>query len=265
MEIVSREQWGARYAAGSGPAPLPAAEVWLHHSVTIAPDLVPPFDDEDEAMRQLERIGQAKFGQGVSYTFAVMPTGRVYEGHGVGTVGAHTKGRNSRARAIVLVGNYDTAAPTPDQIESTAQLLVHGRLEGWWASAQLLGGHQQAPGAATACPGRYGMAAVTPINLRAAALWFMPRPSTLAHLRKVPMYLVRDPHTGAVFLITDEGVRHLKTEEEWRCLQWMLDDDRDVDIDAVKLGIGDTPNFNARFVDVILTVLARPVMVRRPV
>ena len=265
VEIISREQWGARHDAGAGPAPLPAREVWLHHSVTIAPDLVPPFDDEHAAMRLLEQIGEDRFGRGISYTFAVMPTGRVYEGHGVATLGAHTKDRNSIARAIVLVGNYDTHQPTAAQIESTAQLLAHGQREGWWTTAQLVGGHRQAPDASTACPGRYAMAVIPAINVRAAALWFMPRPSTLAYLRKVPMYLSRDPHAGTVFLITAEGVRHLKTAEEWRCFQWLLDDDRDVDVDAVKLGIGDTPNYNARFIDVIVSVLARPVLVSRPV
>ncbi|MDP5182188.1 N-acetylmuramoyl-L-alanine amidase [Blastococcus sp. BMG 814] len=170
MDIVSRAQWGARHEDGFGSAPLPAREVWLHHSVTVAPDLVAPFDDEDQAMRTLERIGEQRFGRGISYTFAVMPTGRVYEGHGVARQGAHTGGRNSIARAIVLVGNYDTTPPTPAQVESTARLLVHGHRQGWWSAARLAGGHQQAPGASTACPGRHAMAAIRQINDRAAAL-----------------------------------------------------------------------------------------------
>jgi hypothetical protein len=169
VEIVGRSAWGARYAPGAGAAPLPAREVWLHHSVTVAPDLVPPFDDEDAAMRQLEVIGQQRFAQGVSYTFAVMPSGRVYEGHGVGTLGAHTKGRNSIARAIVLVGNYDEAVPTAEQCEAVASLLVHGQRSGWWTAAKLTGGHQQAPYAATGCPGLHGMECIDDINARAAA------------------------------------------------------------------------------------------------
>lgn len=168
--IVTRTEWGARYADGAGPAPLPATEVYLHHSVTIAPDLVPPYDDEDAAMRVLEEIGQRKFRQGISYTYAVMPSGRIYEGHGVDRLGAHTAKRNGIARAIVLVGNYDVDQPTPAQIESTAALLVRGELEGWWTAARLTGGHQDAPGAATACPGRHGLAVVDDINTRAAAI-----------------------------------------------------------------------------------------------
>ena len=170
LTIVPRAAWGARYAAGAGPAPLPATEVWLHHSVTTAPDLVPPFTDEDAAMRQLEAIGQQRFGQGVSYTFAAMPSGRIYEGHGIATKGAHTAKRNSIARAIVLVGNYDVDQPHPQQIESCAQLLVDGWRRGWWTAPKLNGGHRDAPGAQTACPGQHGEAAVTRINARAAAI-----------------------------------------------------------------------------------------------
>ncbi len=168
MQIITREQWGAVHEDGYGTSTLPAGEVWLHHSVTIAPDLVAPFDDEHAAMRTLERIGEQRFGRGISYTFAVMPTGRVYEGHSVEREGAHTAGRNDRARAIVWVGNYDVTRPTIHQIAATAQLLREGAARGWWRRAALNGGHQQAPGASTACPGRHGMAAIDHVNRLAA-------------------------------------------------------------------------------------------------
>jgi hypothetical protein len=175
MIIVSRKEWGARYADGDyadGPksAPLPAREVWLHHSDTKAPDLIPPFDDEDAAMRHLEDIGQQRFGCGVSYTFAVMPSGRIYEGHAIDRRGTHTKNRNGIARAIVLVGNYGVDDVTGEQREAVAELMAHGRAAGWWRSEQLAGGHRQAPGAATECPGQYGMAAIPDINQRALAI-----------------------------------------------------------------------------------------------
>lgn len=166
LTIISRARWGARYERGFGPAPLPAQEVWLHHSVTAAP----PDDVEREAaaMRVLEDIGEQRFGGGISYTFAVMPSGRVYEGHGVDREGAHTAGRNSIARAIVLIGNYDTQRVTEAQVYAIAALLQHGRRHGWWRNAGLNGGHQQAPGAQTACPGRNAMAVIGRVNQLAA-------------------------------------------------------------------------------------------------
>jgi N-acetylmuramoyl-L-alanine amidase len=170
VEIIQREQWGAAFEDGYGTSTLPAAEVYLHHSVTVAPDLQPPFDDDDQAVRTLERIGEQRFGRGISYTFALTPTGRVYEGHSVEREGAHTAGRNDLARAICWVGNYDVAKPTPELIASTSWLLVHGWLSGWWRDPQLTGGHRQAPGAATACPGRHGMDAIGAVNAAAAKL-----------------------------------------------------------------------------------------------
>jgi N-acetylmuramoyl-L-alanine amidase len=130
---------------------------------------VPPFDDEFAAMRTLEDIGQARFGGGISYTWAVMPSGRIYQWHSVGRRGAHTKGRNSIARAVVLVGNYENQFTTGGQREAVANLLRHAEQQGWITKARLDGGHRNAPGAATACPGLHGMAAVVDINRLAAS------------------------------------------------------------------------------------------------
>lgn len=168
MRIITRAEWGAAHDDGAGPAPLPAEEVFLHHSVTVAPDLEPPFDDDFAAIRTLERIGEERFGRGISYTFPITPAGLVFEGHGVDRKGAHTAGRNSRARAIVFVGNYDAGRPTEQQLDAAAWLLVHGWLSGWWKRAELTGGHRDV--SSTACPGRHAYAAIPVINRRAKAL-----------------------------------------------------------------------------------------------
>ncbi|HEY8588466.1 MAG TPA: N-acetylmuramoyl-L-alanine amidase [Naasia sp.] len=169
MLIISREEWGARRPAGFAEAPLPARELYLHHSVTVAPDLLPPFDDDDAAVRTLERIGHDRFGGGISYTFAVTPLGRVYEGHGVGRRGAHTGGRNSISRAIVLVGDYDRQKPPDTAVRAVAELVAHGHRAGWWP-ARLTGGHRDAPGASTACPGRHAYVLIPDINRQVAGL-----------------------------------------------------------------------------------------------
>jgi N-acetylmuramoyl-L-alanine amidase len=170
VHIIDRASWGARYPDGDDTSTLPASYVFLHHSATVAPDLVPPFTDDDAAVRQLEAIGQQRFGAGISYTFAVTPTGRVYEGHSVERQGTHTRNLNDAARAIVLVGNYATHRPTDAQVESVAQLLVHGWRKGWWRSPKLAGGHRDAPGAATECPGDHAETAIPIINARARQL-----------------------------------------------------------------------------------------------
>lgn len=183
MEIIPRAKWGAVNARGFGPAPLPASEVWLHHSVTIAPDLIPPFDDDYTAVRTLERIGQQRFGGGISYTFAVTPVGLVFEGHGIDRLGAHTGGRNSIARAICLIGDYTSKAPTSAQKQSIAELLVHGYKAGWWKAPKLTGGHRDAPGASTACPGNAAHRIIPEINALATQL------STAKAKKGIFMYL----------------------------------------------------------------------------
>lgn len=165
--IIPRAEWGARHPNGAGNASLPAGGVWLHHSVTIAPDVVPPFDDDFAAVRTLERIGQDRFGRGISYTFVVTPAGLIFEGHSVDRIGAHTAGRNAVDRAICLVGNYETDVPTEQQVDAAAWLLAHGFLAGWWRAAPLLGGHRDVKG--TACPGRHAYAAIPAINRQAKA------------------------------------------------------------------------------------------------
>lgn len=173
MLIIPREAWGARYSDGADSAPVPYAETWLHHSAGLAPDLVWTDrdgdgieDDEVAFMRHLEQIGQDRFGAGISYTWLVFPSGRIYEGHGVDRQGTHTGGRNDRARAACLVGNYEGAAPTVAQLRAVAWLLQHEHAADHRTSLALSGGHCDLK--ATKCPGAAAYALIPEINRLAA-------------------------------------------------------------------------------------------------
>lgn len=165
--IIPRAEWGARYDNGAGARRLPCQQTFLHHSVTIAPDLLPPFDDDYAAIRAIEKIGESRFGRGISYTFLVTPAGLVFEGHGIDRIGSHTAGRNTIAAGICLVGNYDTTPPTTAMLDAVGWLLAHGYLNGWWDAVALDGGHRDLK--ATACPGRFAYAELENINGRAKA------------------------------------------------------------------------------------------------
>lgn len=167
--IIQREEWGARYDDGFHDRDLPVSETWLHHSVTIAPDLLPPFDDDYAAIRTLENIGESRFGGGISYTYAITPVGLVFEGHSAHRSGAHTLNRNDFAVAICWVGRYDTLKPTEAMILATAWLLVQLKRANVIREAKLNGGHGQAPGQSTDCPGQFGRASIARINTLAAA------------------------------------------------------------------------------------------------
>ena len=142
--IVGRSVWGASPASlPQTRMRLPASEVYIHHSATRATDS--PYAD----MKTIERIGLERFGQ-FSYSYAVHPGGAVLEGCGLQR-GAHTSRRNSTAFGIALVGNYDTTAPTPGQIESIRWLIHHLEEEGWLVPGANILGHRDV--SVTACPG----------------------------------------------------------------------------------------------------------------
>lgn len=168
MEIITRSQWGARYAAGFGVA-APASELWLHHSVSRSAGVLATFEQDVAGVQTLERIGQQRFGGGISYTYVVCASGRVFEGTGPLRRGAHTRGRNSIARALCLLGDYSRARPTLPMLVATADLVRHGHARHWWTVDRLSGGHRDAPGASTACPGDAAYACIAEINARAGA------------------------------------------------------------------------------------------------
>ncbi len=167
--LIAREEWGARESDGFADRPLPVTEWWAHHSVTVAPDLVPPFDDDDAAIRTLERIGEARFGGGISYTVAITPSGRAYEGHSIGRRGAHTKDHNTVGAAIVFVGNYEDDELTPAQERKAAEVMVAARKAGLSTRPTFNGGPRDLKG--TLCPGGKAYAAIGRINALADALW----------------------------------------------------------------------------------------------
>lgn len=147
-KIVSRSEWGAEPASGMPLASYPMSRLWLHHSDTV------PTDDPAYDMRLLQQIGVSRGFADVSYTFALHPGGTILEGRDLRYVGAHTAGNNSTSLAFVLIGNYDRTPPTPAQVASARWLRDHLVAEGYLtAGTYPTGGHQDAPGNATGCPG----------------------------------------------------------------------------------------------------------------
>lgn len=153
--LASRAEWGA--TAPQGPAMrLPSRGLWIHHSVTRRTR--DPYAD----MRAIERIGKDRFGR-FSYSWAYHLGARLFmEGAG-NTVGAHTKGHNSTTHAVVLIGNFDVEHLPDFAVEDLAGFTGYGAGQGWWEPV-LLGGHRDAPGASTACPGRFAHARVPDIR-----------------------------------------------------------------------------------------------------
>lgn len=166
LKITTRSQWGARYRDGFGARPIGRLETWLHHSVTTHLKADATAAEERAEVRKIESIGQTRFNGGISYTFLVFPSGRVYAGTNIDRIGAHTKGHNTAGAGICIVGNYQNTAPTAAQEKAIADLLKHGVAQGWWAKTKLNGGHRDV--AATACPGNKAYPRIPNINALAA-------------------------------------------------------------------------------------------------
>ena len=151
--IISRAMWGARHREGFGTRSLPVRFYFAHHSVTNPPPPNATAAQDYATMRTLEDIGQSRFGGGVSYSYAIMPSGRILQGLRDHRIGAHTRGYNTTGIAIVFVGNYETNQPTEAQIASAVALSRYLRAQGSTNVSTRLQGHRDV--GATACPGRH--------------------------------------------------------------------------------------------------------------
>ncbi len=165
MKLAPRRAWKPDHPAGSAVA-LPAKEAWLHH--TAAPGTWSTPAEEMAAMRALERIAWQRFRTTVSYTAVIFPSGRAYEGCGVGRLGSHTAHRNSISLGVAFAGDFTETEPTPAALNTAAELLVEFVQLGALTVPAFTGGHRDLK--ATACPGDRLYAALPGINQRAAAL-----------------------------------------------------------------------------------------------
>lgn len=158
--VIPRSVWSPRYDngveyIGTGEWLAAGKELWLHHSITNPPGPNATLEQDCAHMRDFEQIGESRFGAGISYTWVVMPSGRVFQGHDIDRQGTHTYQRNNRSRAICLAGNFDVSALPTRMIESVALLLRE-------LGATLDGGHRDVY--PTACPGQFAYPRIGEIN-----------------------------------------------------------------------------------------------------
>lgn len=149
--IASRASWGARRSNGDRNLSGLASAVVLHHTVTAHPSSDASVSAERQIMRQLEDIGNSRFGSGISYNVLVFPSGRAYQGVSFNRRGTHTGGHNSTVRSICFVGNYEANQPTKVQLETAASIVAEGRGK-WWSNGAPVRGHRDY--SQTACPGK---------------------------------------------------------------------------------------------------------------
>lgn len=161
--IISRSTWGARRRNGVGSRPTGRLEKYLHHTVTAHLKSSASINEESRQMRILEDIGEQRFKGGISYSFLVFPSGRIYEGASVGRISYHSgSGRNTRGVGIALVGNFESNSLNTAAFNSIVWLLQEGARKGWWSDPALTEYHKQFR--ATSCPGRHAISRFSDLN-----------------------------------------------------------------------------------------------------
>lgn len=163
--VIPRQTWAPRHPNGCATIGTQewvnaGKELWLHHSVTNPPGPDATLEQDCAHMREFEAIGHNRYGCGISYTWVVMPSGRVFQGHDVDRQGTHTYGRNNRSRAICLAGNYQVNELPQRMHNAVARLLRE-------LGATLDGGHRNV--FATACPGDHAYERIPSINQLASS------------------------------------------------------------------------------------------------
>lgn len=158
MDVVPAAVWSKERWRPLSPMSLPASELWVHHGAIGNADLA--------TLRSYDRFHVRNRGwAGLGYSYAIVGDGTVYEGRGT-NVGAHTRGRNSRALGVCLVGDWSGRLTPPRlMVEALADLTRHLHDTGALARLHIDGGHGQAPGQSTTCPGRGGLEAVDQARL----------------------------------------------------------------------------------------------------
>ena len=162
MEIISRSRWGAKYRDGFGNRSLPAKHVFLHHSVTSSAGPNATEAQDAAKIRIVESVGYQRFG-GIPYTYLITESGRIFQGHSPGRIGAHTSGYNTIGIGISFVGNYETLPFNGKQRAALIWLLQKLRKDGVLSSAAVLKGHFQVK--STACPGKNIRGLLTSLEL----------------------------------------------------------------------------------------------------
>lgn len=168
MKIFTRAEWGARPPRSRYPTK--ARELWLHHSVGSGYDRDGDGDAGDDYMRSMQRYHMDTKGwSDIAYNFVVDPDGlEVYTGRGAGYAPGAQKGHNTGTHAICVIGDFRKQAVSQGLINRLGELVAYGHTQGWWPAA-FNGGHRQAPGQSTTCPGDNLVNAIPAINKAAAA------------------------------------------------------------------------------------------------
>jgi hypothetical protein len=152
LETFQNTEWGVQPHEPWVSTPGPLSMLFIHHSVTKQLPVSATVGEEKEQMRLLDQIGHARGFNGISYSWAVFPSGRCYEGRGWLVVEAATKDFNTVSDSVALVGNYSQFALNDRHRAAIRKLINRAQRNGVFVRSGLnVRAHREV--AVTACPG----------------------------------------------------------------------------------------------------------------
>lgn len=217
IAIISRAAWGANpLITPASPIALPTPELWLHHSAGEQFGAA--------GMRMLQSFTlhrQDAHYVDLEYTFVVdHQSCQIFESRGPGRNTAATGGHNDVSHAICVMGNFQNDDPSDHLLDTLAELVVYGYRQGWWKYPRFTGGHRDASGNSTACPGDHLEAKLGEINARAAHL-LEPHPPQPTPPEGTVQFAAKTNQDGRMELFALNGDGHLthcwrnKTGGDW--------------------------------------------------
>jgi hypothetical protein len=146
LRLLTRAEWGARAPRYVNHIQTPTPRLWIHHSA----------DDRQgaSAVRSHQNFHMDTRGwSDIAYSILLGDDGTFFEGRGIGVQGGHTANENRVSHAICLLGNFQNRRPTDASVNALVRAAQLGRDQRWWVPT--CGGHRDAPGASTSCPGNH--------------------------------------------------------------------------------------------------------------
>jgi hypothetical protein len=202
-QIIPRSQWGANpLVTPANSISVPTRELWLHHTAGEQFGAA--------GMRMLQSFAlhrQDAHYIDLEYTFVVdHQSCQVFESRGPGKDTAATGGHNLISHAICVMGNFQTDPVGEGLIHTLANLVAWGYEQGWWPLA-FTGGHRDASGNSTACPGDHLEAVIPHINSLAAQIHAGTAPGKVAPMYDPPLTIVASigAPTGGAWLASPDG------------------------------------------------------------
>ncbi|XP_039366844.1 peptidoglycan recognition protein 4-like [Mauremys reevesii] len=147
--IISRSQWGARAPTNRAQLSIPVPYVIIHHT---AGSSCTSQASCSQVVRGIQNYHMDSNGWAdIGYNFLIGEDGRVYEGRGWSTVGAHAYGWNHKSLGFSFLGTFSSRVPNAAALNAAKSLIQCAVNRGSLSSSYTLKGHRNVD--STECPG----------------------------------------------------------------------------------------------------------------